>query len=119
MLGMPAPRRYLTALLACCTTDDPTKAAAQLLKQTDPAARAGATHYLNLLPEPNEQAQTLLTQARVTNDLTIRLAARQHQQPITANPPVTCWSCQQCAKYNAPTHTNCHHCDNGTRPRYD
>lgn len=119
MLVLPAHRRYLAALLACCAVDDPVEAAAQLLEQTDPAARAGAIHYLSLLPEPNEQAQILLTQARVADDLTIRLAARQGQQPVTIDPPVTHWSCQRCAKYNDPTEVDCRHCDSGTRPSHD
>ena len=116
MPRLPAPLRRLTAGLACGAADDPVNEAAQLLKLADPAACAGATRYLSLL-EPNEQAETLLARARVTDDLTIRLAAGQDQQPIVAVPLATRWSCLCCAAYNDLADVDCRHCDRGTRPK--
>lgn len=117
MPRLPAPLRSLAAGLACYAADDPVNEAAQLLKLADPAACAGATRYLSLLLDPNEQAESLLARARVTDDLTIRLAAIQDQQPVVADPPVTHWSCLRCAAYNDLAEVDCRHCDRGTRPK--
>lgn len=114
--ALPPHRRRLTALLACSAADDPVEAATQILAQPDPAARAGATRALTLLSESNQQAQDLLDQAHTDDDLTIRLAARQGQQPAVTEPPPTRWSCQLCANYNAPADVDCHGCARGARP---
>jgi hypothetical protein len=66
--GVSPRRRRLVSLLACNVADDPADAAAQLLEQAYPAIRASAARFLSLLRQPNEQAQTLLAQARVANE---------------------------------------------------
>jgi hypothetical protein len=116
---LSARRRRLASLLACGAADDPAAAAAQMLDGADPPACAGAASFLRLLRQPNTQTQTLLAGARVADDLTIRLAARQDRQPLADDPPATCWSCSLCANYNDLADVDCRHCDNGTRPQND
>jgi hypothetical protein len=112
--ALPAKRRFLAAQLACSAATDPVMAADELLSQADPAARAGAVRLISLLRHPSEQARSLLADASVADDLTIRLAARR--QPQSSDPPATIWSCQICANYNKLADPDCLYCDRGTRP---
>ena len=112
LVQLPAPRRRNAALLAASAARNPIQAAADLLDQPDPAARAGAARLLSLLRAPNAQAQALLRDVSKDDDLTIRVASRQ---PSVSHPPPTTWSCRLCAEYNDPAQADCRHCGQRTR----
>ena len=110
---LPAPRRKIAALVASYAAKNPIQAAADLLDQPDPAARAGAARLLSLLRTPNAQARAILLDTSKDDDLTIRVASRQ---PPVSDPPPTTWSCRLCAEYNDPAQADCRHCGQRTRP---
>ena len=110
---LPAPRRRNAAITAITAARNPIQAAAALLDQPDPAARAGAARLLGLLLAPNAEAQALLRKVGKDDDLTIRVASRR---PAVSHPPPTTWSCRLCAGYNDPAEADCRHCGQRTRP---
>ena len=114
--GLPARRRSLAAYLASYTSTNPVQTAAELLSQTDPATRVGATRLLAQIRNPSSRVQALLAEASHDQDLTIRVASRQ---PRTTQPAATNWSCRICAYYNDLANKECTHCHLQTRPPED
>jgi hypothetical protein len=110
---LPAPRRRQAAHIAAVVATDRVQAAADLLRQADPAARAGAAHLLSRVLSPNARARQLLLDAGRDDDLTIRVASRQ---PYANQPGPTTWSCSACAGYNDLAQENCQGCGMRTRP---
>jgi hypothetical protein len=111
--GLPARRRSLVAYLASYASMNPVQTAAELLSQTDPATRVGATRLLAQIRNPSSRVQALLAEASHDQDLTIRVASRQ---PLTTQPAATTWSCRICADYNDLANNECRHCHLQTRP---
>jgi hypothetical protein len=110
---LPPPRRRKAAFVAAVVAKDRVQAAADLLHQPDPAARAGAAQLLSRFRAPNTQARQLLLDVSKDNDLTIRLESRQ---PYTNHPEPTTWSCSACAEYNNLAQEDCQRCGMKTRP---
>jgi hypothetical protein len=111
--GLPARRRSLVAYLASYASMNPVQTAAELLSQTDPATRAGATRLLAQIRNPISRVQALLAEASHDQDLTIRVASRQ---PFSTQPAPTTWSCRICAAYNDLANNDCRSCHLQTRP---
>jgi hypothetical protein len=114
--GLPARRRSLAAYLASYASINPVQTVAELLSQTDPATRVGATRLLAQIRNPSSRVQALLAEASHDQDLTIRVASRQ---PRTTQPAATTWSCRNCADYNDLADNECRHCHLQTRPPLD